>query len=190
MSHDQAFFGLYRLAGPQGPLWQDAEVVPVPPKALAVLWTLVCQAGQVVPKELLLERGWPETVVSDGVLASCIRRLRRVLEVDPQHPPYIATVHRIGYRFVAPVTAEQPPHALEVARRQQTKSYELRAAMSLVRLWQQQSKQAAAHALLAPLYGWCTEGFDTADLQDAQALLHTLEASGRLHAAGQPAVLQ
>src|ERR671931_1860874 len=99
-------FGPYRLAGPHGPLWRDAAVVAVPPKALAVLWTLVCQAGQVVAKEVLLEQGWPETVVSDGVLTSCIRRLRRVLEADPQHPPYIATVHRIGYRFVAPVTAE------------------------------------------------------------------------------------
>jgi DNA-binding winged helix-turn-helix (wHTH) protein len=81
-------------------------VVAVPPKALAVLWTLVCQAGQVVPKEVLLESGWAETVVSEGVLASCIRQLRRVLEADPQQPPYIATVHRIGYRFVAPVTQE------------------------------------------------------------------------------------
>jgi len=48
---------------------------------------------------------------------------------------------------------------------------ELRAAMSLARLWQQQGKQAEARALLAPVYSWCTEGFDTADLQEAKALL-------------------
>jgi predicted ATPase len=61
--------------------------------------------------------------------------------------------------------------ALDIARHQQAKSLELRAAMSLARLWQCQGKHAEAHALLAPLYGWFTEGFDTADLQEAKALL-------------------
>jgi predicted ATPase len=61
--------------------------------------------------------------------------------------------------------------ALDVARRQEAKSLELRAAMSLSRLWQQQGKQTEARALLAPLYTWFTEGFDTADLQEARALL-------------------
>jgi class 3 adenylate cyclase/predicted ATPase len=64
--------------------------------------------------------------------------------------------------------------ALDVARRQEAKALELRAAMSLARLWQQQGKQAEARALLAPIYGWFTEGFDTADLQEAKALLEAL----------------
>jgi predicted ATPase len=64
--------------------------------------------------------------------------------------------------------------ALTVARRQQAKSLELRAAMSLARLWQHQGKRAAAHELLAPVYGWFTEGFDTADLREARALLDEL----------------
>src|SRR5262249_54610949 len=64
--------------------------------------------------------------------------------------------------------------ALAVARRQEARSLELRAAMSLSRLWQQQGKQAEARALLAPIYGWFTEGFDTADLQEAKALLDEL----------------
>jgi predicted ATPase len=64
--------------------------------------------------------------------------------------------------------------ALAVARRQQAKSWELRAAMSLARLWQQQGKRTEAHALLAPVYHWFTEGFDTADLQEAKALLGEL----------------
>jgi class 3 adenylate cyclase/predicted ATPase len=64
--------------------------------------------------------------------------------------------------------------ALDVARRQEAKSLELRAAMSLARLWQQQGQRAEAHALLAPVYGWFTEGFDTADLQEARALLEEL----------------
>jgi predicted ATPase len=64
--------------------------------------------------------------------------------------------------------------ALDVARRQEAKSLELRAAMSLSRLWQQQGKRQEAHDLLAAIYAWFTEGFDTADLQDAKALLDTL----------------
>jgi predicted ATPase len=64
--------------------------------------------------------------------------------------------------------------ALAIARRQQAKSWELRAAMSLSRLWQQQGKHAEARKLLAPIYGWFTEGFDTADLQEAEALLDKL----------------
>jgi predicted ATPase len=64
--------------------------------------------------------------------------------------------------------------ALAVARHQQAKALELRAAMSLSRLWQQQGKRAEAYDLLAPIYGWFTEGFDTPDLQEARALLHAL----------------
>jgi predicted ATPase len=64
--------------------------------------------------------------------------------------------------------------ALAIARRQQAKSWELRAAMSLCRLWQQRSKRDEAHELLAPTYDWFTEGFDTADLQEAKALLQEL----------------
>jgi predicted ATPase len=64
--------------------------------------------------------------------------------------------------------------ALDIARRQQAKSLELRTATSLARLWQQQGKRQPAHELLAPVYGWFTEGFDTADLQAAKALLDAL----------------
>jgi predicted ATPase len=64
--------------------------------------------------------------------------------------------------------------ALDVARRQEAKALELRAAMSLARLWQQQGKHAEAYDLLTLIYGWFTEGFDTADLQEAKALLEAL----------------
>ena len=64
--------------------------------------------------------------------------------------------------------------ALTVARAQQAKSWELRAAMSMARLWRDQGKRAAARELLAPVYGWFTEGFDTPDLKDAKALLEKL----------------
>jgi predicted ATPase len=61
--------------------------------------------------------------------------------------------------------------AKEIARRQQAKSLELRAVMSLTRLWQQQGKRTEAHQMLAEVYGWFTEGFDTKDLQEAKALI-------------------
>jgi predicted ATPase len=64
--------------------------------------------------------------------------------------------------------------ALSMAHQQQAKSLELRTAMSLGRLWQQQGKRFEARELLAPIYGWFTEGFDTADLQEAKALLEEL----------------
>ena len=64
--------------------------------------------------------------------------------------------------------------AIDIARHQQAKSWELRAAVSLSRLWQRQGKRAEALHLLAEVYGWFTEGFDTVDLQDARALLEAL----------------
>jgi predicted ATPase len=67
-------------------------------------------------------------------------------------------------------------HALSVARAQQAKSWELRAAMSLARLWRDQGKRDEARDLLAPVYGWFTEGFDTLDLKEARALLDELAA--------------
>ena len=66
--------------------------------------------------------------------------------------------------------------ALAVARQQQTKSWELRAAMSVARLWRDQGKPQQARELLAPVYGWFTEGFDTLDLKEARALLDELAA--------------
>ena len=66
--------------------------------------------------------------------------------------------------------------ALHVAQKQQAKAYELRAAMSMTRLWRDQGKREEARDLLAPVYGWFTEGFDTLDLKEAKALLEELAA--------------
>jgi len=65
--------------------------------------------------------------------------------------------------------------ALDLARRQSAKALELRTAMSLSRLWQQQGKKDDARQMLAEIYGWFTEGFDTADLQEAKVLLEELK---------------
>jgi predicted ATPase len=64
--------------------------------------------------------------------------------------------------------------AIEIARKQQARSLELRAGMSLARLWQQQDKKAEAYRLLSAIYGWFTEGFDTRDLREAKALIEEL----------------
>jgi predicted ATPase len=94
---------------------------------------------------------------------------------------YEAEVHRVQGTLVLAQAAAQHAQAetcfqqaLDVARRQQARSWELRAAMSLGHLWQQHGKRDAAHELLAPIYGWFTEGFDTADLQEAKSLLEAL----------------
>jgi predicted ATPase len=94
-----------------------------------------------------------------------------------------ANVHRIAGELA--LMSSQPDmakaetyfeRALEVARQQQAKSWELRAAMSMARLWRDQGKREEARELLAPVYGWFTEGFDTRDLQDAKKLLDELSA--------------
>jgi class 3 adenylate cyclase/predicted ATPase len=92
-----------------------------------------------------------------------------------------AELHRLKGELLLARSAENQAeaetsfhHALDMARRQQAKSLELRATMSLARLWQQQGKRQEAYDLLAPIYHWFTEGFDTADLQDAKTLLDEL----------------
>jgi predicted ATPase len=92
-----------------------------------------------------------------------------------------AELHRLRGELLLQSSVAQPgeaeacfQQALTVACRQQAKSLELRVAVSLSRLWQQQGKCAEAYDLLTPIYGWFTEGFDTADLKEAKTLLETL----------------
>jgi predicted ATPase len=115
-----------------------------------------------------------------GETAAGLEALAEALLTLPQSGArwWEAEVHRVRGELLRQRAVAQPgeaeacfQHALAVARRQEAKSLELRAAMSLSRLWQQQGKRAEAYELLAPLYGWFTEGFDTADLQEAKALL-------------------
>jgi predicted ATPase len=94
-----------------------------------------------------------------------------------------ADIHRITGELA--LTSPEPDtakaqasfeRAISVAREQQAKSWELRAAVSMARLWRDQGKRAEARDLLAPVYGWFTEGFDTRDLKEARALLDELAA--------------
>ena len=97
------FFGPYRLAGARGPLWRGAQQVHLRPKTLGVLWHLLEHQGEVVDQDHLLTLVWPGRVVGPGTLAVSIAELRRALGDDPRTPRFIQTVHRRGYRFVAPV---------------------------------------------------------------------------------------
>jgi predicted ATPase/class 3 adenylate cyclase len=117
-----------------------------------------------------------------GQLAEGLRLLAETLTVleASGRGDLLTEAYRLQGEFVLrqavpnPAQAEASFHqALAIAHRQQAKSWELRAAMSLSRLWQQQGKRDEARDLLAPIYGWFTEGFDTADLQEAKALLET-----------------
>src|SRR6516165_4893850 len=94
-----------------------------------------------------------------------------------------AEIHRLRGELTGRLPYPDPAKAedsfrtgLAIAREQGTRGYELRAATSLARLWREQGRQGEARALLAPLYGWFTECFDTADLKDAKALLQELAA--------------
>ena len=124
-----------------------------------------------------------EASAQGGQIAVGLEALTEALGTLPRGETgwWEAELHRLKGALLLHGTVAQPgeaeacfQEALTVARRQEAKSLELRAAMSLSRLWQQQGKPAAARALLAPIYGWFTEGFDTADLQEAQALLEEL----------------
>ena len=97
-------FGDFCISGPHGPLRKSEAVVNLPRTPLALLWALATRAGQVVTKEQLLDIVWPRVVVTEGVITASLRDLRRALGDDARRPRFIATAHRIGYRFIAAVT--------------------------------------------------------------------------------------
>ena len=110
----------------------------------------------------------------------CIREVMTTIETTNERW-FQGEAHRIAGEIVlnsneADVRKAETyfEEALTVARAQQAKSWELRAAMSMARLWRDQGKRDAARELLAPVYGWFTEGFDTLDLKEAKAMLDEL----------------
>src|SRR5215467_13473286 len=102
--------GTLRLDLESEQLWREEEVLRLRPKSFAVLRYLVKHAGRVVRKEELMQAIWPDTAISDGVLAVCMNELRQALGDAVQSPEYIKTVPRRGYRWIGPLlTANQPP---------------------------------------------------------------------------------
>ena len=89
---DQIVFPPFRLDPGNEQLWRDDQLVPLRPKAFAVLRCLVEQAGRLVTKEDLLKAVWPGTRVSEGLLKGYIRDLRDILGDDSHHPRFIETI--------------------------------------------------------------------------------------------------
>lgn len=97
-------FGPYQLDVTNAQLRLDHKLLPLTNKAFEVLCSLVAQAGQLVTKEMLLQAMWADTVVTETALTNCISELRQVLRDNAKKPRFIETVHRRGYRFIAPLT--------------------------------------------------------------------------------------
>jgi len=113
----QWIFGPFRLDPRNACLWRGVEIVPLPPTAFALLHYLVTHAGQLVTKDELFKAIWSETVVSEAVLKVRMGEVRKALGETAREPRCIATVHRRGYRFVAPVTRlDVLPGAVAAAR--------------------------------------------------------------------------
>src|SRR5215210_771076 len=103
-------FGPFRLDPPNARLTRGRQAVPLKPKAFDVLAHLVQNAGRLVTQDELIDAVWPDTIVGDSSLKSCVRQVRRALGDRVRKPVFIETVHRRGYRFIAPVAAgESPP---------------------------------------------------------------------------------
>src|SRR5712692_6959294 len=101
-------FGPYRLDPGAARLWRGKQLVKVRRKTFAVLRSLVDRPGQLVTKDELFRAVWPETVVSEATLTSCIKELRQALRDDARTPRYIETAHGQGFRFIAPLSTTQP----------------------------------------------------------------------------------
>src|SRR5215472_2145678 len=104
-------FGPFAFDPQSGLLWRDGAEIALPPRVLGVLETLLERPGEVVTRQELLDRVWKDAFVTDTSLAEAVSVLRQALGDDPQSPTYIQTVHRRGYRFVAPLVSvqDQPP---------------------------------------------------------------------------------
>jgi len=100
-------FGPFRFDRGNGLLSRAGEELPLPPRALAVLSVLVERAGRVVGKHELLQAAWNGAYVTETSLSEAVSLLRQTLGDDSQRPVYIQTVHRRGYRFIAPLRVEE-----------------------------------------------------------------------------------
>src|SRR5262249_56838079 len=101
-------------------LWHAAQRVTLRPKTFAVLVYLVTHAGQLVTKEALFDAVWPETAVGDGVLKTSMTELRKALGERADAPQWIATMHRRGYRLLAPGSPVEAPPPPPVSPRPRT----------------------------------------------------------------------
>lgn len=116
MSDDRVIrFGRYSLHPTQG-LRLGKREIRVTPKSLSVLRVLAERSGQIVTKDELFERAWPDTVVTDAALTSCVQELRQVLGDRAREPHYIETLHRRGFRFLVPATTIESAEVTRACR--------------------------------------------------------------------------
>lgn len=108
MAAEVLSFGPFRCDPRNALMWRDEQTVSLPPKALEVLLYLLRHPGQLVNKEELLKTIWAETYVGDAVLKVAIGEIRKALADDPKKPQFVETVHRRGYRWLAPLRAASP----------------------------------------------------------------------------------
>src|SRR4051794_14779132 len=108
MASPHWLFGPFRLDLDNACLWHGAQARPLPPKAFSVLHYLVTHADRLITKDELFEALWTDTAVSEAALRVCIGELRHTLGEAARAPQFIATVARRGYRFLAPVTRQDP----------------------------------------------------------------------------------
>jgi DNA-binding winged helix-turn-helix (wHTH) protein/predicted ATPase len=101
-------FSPFRLDPGNARLWRGSQVLKLRPKSFAVLRYLLEHPGQLVTKEELLNAVWPNTYVSDALVKDSILEIRKALGDDPRAPQFVETVHRRGYRFIAPITTTPP----------------------------------------------------------------------------------
>jgi len=115
MKPEPAFcFGPFRLDPPNATLSRGPQAIALKPKVFDVLAYLVRHAGRLVSQDELLNAVWPDTIVGDSSLKSCVRQIRRALGDRVREPRYVETVHRRGYRFIAPVSTGSTPTTVQV----------------------------------------------------------------------------
>jgi DNA-binding winged helix-turn-helix (wHTH) protein/predicted ATPase/type II secretory pathway predicted ATPase ExeA len=145
-------FPPFRLDPANERLWHGTQEIVLRRKTFAVLRYLVERPDQLVSKAELLQAVWPSTYVSDVVLTGCIRDLRKALGDRPHAPRFIETVHRRGYRFIAPVTTTPPvvSQQLSVVSQQKPATPSQLATGN----WQLATRLVGREAELAQLHGW------------------------------------
>src|SRR5438552_8122842 len=138
-------FGAFWLDVSNAQLWKEEQTLSLKPKALAMLRHLIEHAGQLVTKEALFQAVWPDTVVSEAVLTTCMREIRQVLGDEAKAPQFVETVHRRGYRFIAPLTTTQPV---------QGSKFKVQSPRSAIRTQHSAIGMVGRETELEQLYGW------------------------------------
>ena len=102
-------FGPFRLDAGTESIWRGGAEIRLQPKTFAVLRFLAERPGRLVTKDELLEAVWPEVAVGEASLTVCVNEIRKALGDEARAPRFVETVHRRGYRFIAPGTGEPDP---------------------------------------------------------------------------------